>query len=215
MLLRHMTKTAQALALFAVVGTAIVAFTHLNTRQQVDENRHQAVLRSLNALVPATQHDNDMLRDTIKVLSPELLGSRQPVLVYLARKEGVPVAAVFEAIAPDGYSGTIKLLIAIHDDGTIAGVRVVAHRETPGLGDYIELDRSDWILGFDGRSLFNPTQPGWRVKKDGGEFDQVTGATVTPRAIVKAVRNCLDYFAKHRDTLFGNPSASTMERPAP
>lgn len=209
MLYKHMINTALALAAFAIVGTAFVAVTFVLTKDQIAENERQAIMRNLSALVPASQHDNDMFTDTIQLLNRELLGSKDPVTVYRARQQGLPVAAIFEAIAPDGYNGRIKLLIAIHYDGTIAGVRVVAHKETPGLGDAIEFDRSNWILSFDGRNLFNPTKPGWRVKKDGGIFDQFTGATITPRAIVKAVYNCLQYFSQHKEEVFLEKALNT------
>ena len=212
MLLNHMSKTALGLAMFAVIGTAFVALTYLLTKDQIAENERQAIMRNLNALVPATQHDNDMFTDTIQITHQELLGSKNPVTVYRARQSSMPVAAVFEAIAPDGYNGRIKLLIAIHYDGTISGVRVISHKETPGLGDGIEIDRSNWIRSFDGRSMFNPTKPGWRVKKDGGIFDQFTGATITPRAIVKAVYNCMQYFSQHKDEVFAAKQSVATEK---
>ena len=190
------------LTVFAVVGTGVVAFTFGTTVERIAENERQAVLRLLSALVPATQHDNDMLSDTITVLSPSMLGGKRPMNIYRARIEGEPVAAVFEVIAPDGYNGKIKMLVAIHYDGIIAGVRIVSHKETPGLGDDIEIERSDWILNFEGLSLSNPTEKGWHVRKDGGEFDQFTGATITPRAVVKAVRKSLKYFSAHREAVF-------------
>jgi len=209
MLFTHMSKTAMALALFAITGTAVVALTFSLTKDLIAENERQAIMLSLNALVPATQHDNDMFNDTIQLTDPKLLGSKGAVTVYRARQENMPIAAVFESIAPDGYNGRIKLLIAIHEDGTVAGVRVVSHKETPGLGDSIEHNRSNWILFFDGRSLFNPTKAGWRVKKDGGIFDQFTGATITPRAIVKAVYNSLIYFSLNKDRVFTENSTPT------
>jgi len=116
--------------------------------------------------------------------------------------QGEPVALVIEALAPDGYSGTIRLLVGINIDGSLGGVRVVAHRETPGLGDAIEEERSDWILGFTGKSLQDPPLQKWAVKKDGGAFDQLTGATITPRAVVKAVRQALLYYRDQKDALF-------------
>lgn len=211
MLLHHMSKTAIALAAFAIVGTAFVALTFVLTKDQIAENERQAIMRNLSALVPASQHDNDIFLDTTQLTHEELLGSKNPITVYRARQQGMPVAAIFEAIAPGGYNGRIKLLIAIHDDGTVAGVRVIAHKETPGLGDGIELDRSNWILSFVGRNLFNPTKPGWRVKKDGGDFDQFTGATITPRAIVKAVYNCLLYFSLNKNDVFATTSEDKKE----
>lgn len=191
-----------ALALFAIVGTGVVAFTYVTTAERIIENERRAVQKLLSTLVPATQHDNDMLSDTITVLSPAMLGSKKPLKIYRARIDDEPVAAIIEVIAPDGYNGNIKMLVAIHYDGIIAGVRIVSHKETPGLGSDIELDRSDWIMNFDGLSLSNPTEKGWNVRKDGGDFDQFTGATITPRAVVKAVRKSLKYFSDQREEIF-------------
>ncbi|HEX6928013.1 MAG TPA: RnfABCDGE type electron transport complex subunit G, partial [Gammaproteobacteria bacterium] len=138
----------------------------------------------------------------ITVTNPELLGTPVPVTVYRAYKDGEPVAALFTSVAPDGYSGPIYLLVGIHADGRIAGVRVLGHKETPGLGDPIEIERSDWITGFDGRSLGDPPPQQWDVERYGGVFDQFTGATITPRAVVRAVRNTLLYFERHREEIF-------------
>jgi electron transport complex protein RnfG len=204
MLVNHMLKTALMLGLFALAGTTLVALTYSTTDERIAENERQAIMRTLNALVPATQHDNDMLNDTVQVTAPDLLGSDKPVTVYRARQNGQPVAAVFNVVAPDGYNGHIKLLVAIHYDGIVAGVRVISHRETPGLGDSIEIEKSNWILGFDGFSIFNPPRQGWQVRKDGGEFDQFTGATITPRAVVKAVYKCLQYFNANREQVFAH-----------
>ena len=117
-------------------------------------------------------------------------------------------AAVLTAVAPEGYGGGIRLLVAINYDGTLAGVRVLSHHETPGLGDKIEAERSDWILQFEGLSLENPAPRNWRVKKDGGRFDQFTGATITPRAVVAAVYDALVYFEAHREALFERDDVS-------
>ena len=121
---------------------------------------------------------------------------------YRARLQGEPVAVIFNSVAPDGYNGKIHLLVGVNIDASLAGVRVVKHAETPGLGDAIEIRKSPWIRGFDGKSLNNPDQAGWRVKRDGGEFDQLTGATITPRAIVAAVRNTLLYYQQNADMIF-------------
>lgn len=198
---RHMLVTGVVLGLFAIGGTAIVAYTFEQTRARIAQNERHALLGKLHALTPPALHDNDPLQDTI-VIQDRLLSSK-PVTVYRARKSGLPVTAAFTpVVAPDGYSGPIRLLVVIRYDGVLAGVRVIAHRETPGLGDPIEEARSGWILGFGGRSLDNPPASQWKVKKDGGIFDQFTGATITPRAVVKAVQNCLNYFAAHREAIF-------------
>lgn len=209
---RHMLRTGIVLGLFAVAGTAIVAYTFEHARKRISENERSALLHKLHILIPPAQHDNDLLGDALELRASTL--SSKPVTVYRARKAGVPVAAAFTpVIAADGYSGPIRLLIAVRYDGTLAGVRVLMHRETPGLGDVIEETRSDWILQFSGRSLSDPEPKQWKVKKDGGIFDQFTGATITPRAVVKAVYNCLGYFASHRNEIFVSrpPAAEVPE----
>jgi len=194
--------TALILLLFALVGTAMVTFTYDNTRDRIAANERAALLRKLNRLIPPEVHDNALLQDTIQVHNETLLGTADPVDVYRARKAGKPVALVIAPVAPNGYSGSIRLLVGINVDGSLRGVRVVAHHETPGLGDAIEEERSNWILMFTGKSLGNPPLAAWAVKKDGGAFDQLTGATITPRAVVKAVRQTLLYFRGHHDALF-------------
>ena len=205
-LARHMTISALLLGLFAIMGTAMVALIHDATAERIAANHRAFLLKSLHILVPPEQHDNDLFTDVITVTNKELLGSKKPVRVYRARRNENPVAAIINAVAPDGYSGSIELLVAIRYDGTLAGVRVVKHKETPGLGDGIEASRSDWVLGFDNRSLTNPEKKGWAVKRDGGIFDQFTGATISPRAIVNAVYRSLLYFDTHKDELFDKPS---------
>ncbi len=214
MLAKHMLQTGLALGLFAVVGTGIVAYTFDHARVLIAQNERAALLEKLHALVPSAQYNNDLLRDTIEVSSRAGLGTDKPVTVYRARQNGRPVAAVFTpVVAPDGYSGPIKLLIAVRYDGTLAGVRVTAHRETPGLGDPIEETRSDWILNFTDRSLSNPQPDKWKVKRNGGMFDQFTGATITPRAVVKAVYNCLSYFAANKKQIFTSLALPTKVAP--
>ncbi|GAB6043301.1 electron transport complex subunit RsxG [Endothiovibrio diazotrophicus] len=202
MKLRTIAASALLLWLFAVIGTALVSFTFESTRERIAENERQALLRSLNALIPTSDYDNDVYQDAIEVTDRERLGTTRPITVYRARQAGKPVAVAILSQAPDGYSGTIRLLVAVRYDGTLGGVRVLAHRETPGLGDAIEVERTDWIRAFTNRSLDNPEEGKWKVRKDGGVFDQFTGATITPRAVVKAVYNTLVYFREHRDGLF-------------
>ena len=204
---RTIIITAVILLLFAITGTALVAFTYENTRDRIAANERETLLRKLHVLIEPGRHDNNLFEDTVRVSNQALFGTADPVAIYRARMESRPVALVLPAVAPDGYNGTIKLLVGINYDGTLAGVRVIAHHETPGLGDGIESERSDWIYGFDGRSLDNPVTGRWQVKKDGGHFDQLTGATITPRAIVGAVRKSLLYYREHRDTLFGTPGS--------
>jgi electron transport complex protein RnfG len=207
---RQIIITTIILLMFAIIGTTLVALTYDRTRDQIAANERATLLRKLHRLIAPEQHDNVLLEDTLEVRDPTLLGTDQPVTVYRARKDGRPVSLVIETIAPDGYSGSIRLLVGINTDGTLSGVRVVSHRETPGLGDAIDETRSDWIHVFDGKSLHNPAPAGWAVKKDGGTFDQLTGATITPRAVVKATRNALLYYSQHQEALFEpTPDADT------
>lgn len=206
-------RSALLLGLFAVIGTAVVASVHLSTQARIAENQRELLLRSLNAILPETTYDNDILNDTVRV-ADKALGSRGPMTVYLASKGGAPQGAVLTAVAPDGYSGPIRLLVGVRYDGTLSGVRVVSHRETPGLGDRIDIRRSDWVLGFNERAIGNPPMKRWAVKRDGGDFDQFTGATITPRAVVAAVRRALVYFNKHKDALFAGAPLQSENRGA-
>lgn len=201
-MIKHPVSVAGILlALFAATGTGLVAFTHAQTKERIVQNEREALLKSLSILVPTQNIDNDIIADTLILDEPERLGG-EAIQVYLGRKEGRPVAAVFNSVAPDGYSGKINLLVAVRSNGSLGGVRVISHKETPGLGDKVEVKRSDWILNFTHKSLSTPPLDKWKVKRDGGEFDQFTGATVTPRAIVKAVKKTLLFFEKHGESLF-------------
>lgn len=199
---KHVLRVGAVLGLFAIVATTMVAFTEQNTRQQIKENERQALLDAINALIPHEQYDNAILQDTLALPKTEELGTEETTQVYRARKQNQPVAVVLTVVAPNGYSGRIKMLVGIYNDGTLAGVRVINHKETPGLGDKIDASRSNWIKQFEGLSLENPSSAKWKVKKDGGAFDQFTGATITPRAVVKAVKASLEYFKNHREALF-------------
>ena len=199
---RPVLISAIFLFLFAIIGTGLVAYTFESTEERIADNQRRALLKSLNELVPEDLYDNDIYTDILYVQNGELLGSDAPVPVYRARKSGWPVAAVLAPVAPDGYNGSIRLLVAIQLDGKLAGVRVIQHRETPGLGDGIEAERSDWVLEFNGKSLLDPQENNWKVKRDGGTFDQFTGATITPRAVVKAVKEALLYYKAYGQTLF-------------
>ncbi|MCK5525396.1 MAG: electron transport complex subunit RsxG [Thiomargarita sp.] len=202
MLIKKMAQTAALLTLFAVLGGGLVAFSFEATHQRIEANKRAALLCTLNELIPFHYYDNDLFTDIREVQDEALLGTEEIVVIYRARKEGKPVAAVFNTLAPDGYNGKIHLLVGINYKGILMGVRVITHKETPGLGDGIELRRSDWILGFNGRSLINPDKGGWQVKRDGGDFDQLTGATITPRAIVKAVHKTLLFFQQYHEEVF-------------
>ncbi|MGD8560780.1 MAG: electron transport complex subunit RsxG [Gammaproteobacteria bacterium] len=206
-----MLTTAVLLALFAVTGTGLVAFTYEKTKPFIAEAERKALLESLHSVVKPQTHNNQLFNDRIYVTSQRYLGTEKPLPVFRARQNGEPVAAIITTVAPDGYSGDIKLLIGVHYDGTLASVRVIAHRETPGLGDAIDTRRSDWIHVFDGLSLQNPDPKAWKVARDGGRFDQLTGATITSRAVVKAVFKALQYYELNRDMLFNRPASTDKE----
>lgn len=206
-IVKHALSTAGIMVGFSIVGTIVLATTFFSTRAPIAESERQAKLKLFEQVLPPSMHDNDLLKDGVKIAAGGDLGNRDETLAYRARLNGQPSAVVLESVAPDGYSGDIKLLIAVRSDGELLGVRVVSHKETPGLGDYIDIGRSDWIRkSFDGQSLTKTNEDGWRVKKDGGQFDYMTGATITPRAIVKAVHKALTYFAAHRDELLTAPT---------
>jgi len=189
------------LGIFATVGTALVGFTHQATLEKIADNERLALLRKLNQILPADKYDNDLLHTTLEIQADDRLGQKKNSTIYIAEQHNKISAMIFPVIAPKGYSGEIKMLVGINIDGTLAGVRIVSHKETPGLGDAVETEKSDWVFGFNNKSLTNPDEKNWKVKRDGGVFDQFTGATITPRAVVQAVHLCLVYFDRHKKEL--------------
>ncbi len=200
-MVRVAMRGALMLALFAFLGTTLVAVTYEGTRDQIAENERLALLKSLTQLVPTSQYDNSLLEDQLELPADDLLGTSHPTQAYLAKNGERVHTVLLTPTTSEGYNGTINLLVAIRQDGSLVGVRVLNHSETPGLGDFIEIKRSEWIHSFIGHSLSNMGKKQWQVKKDGGIFDQFTGATITPRAIVKAVYKSLLYFEQHREML--------------
>lgn len=201
-LLRNMLISAVLLAGFGGLGTGLVVATFEATKEQIEASENASLLKNLNNILPAHTYSNNLLENKLIVPDDSRLGNDGETTVYQAWQGNQPVAAAFAFVAPDGYSGNIRLLIAIRTNGKISGVRVISHKETPGLGDKIELAKDDWILGFNDKELHNPAPKKWQVKKDGGEFNQFTGATITPRAIVRAVHRALDYFNDNQKKLF-------------
>lgn len=198
-LLISIRKNAIGLALFALVTVGTIAATYTLTHERIDHNIALAQAKALNEIVPVGSYDNDILADTIDLseFDTTLLGPiKKDAKIYLAKQSGKIKTWLIPAVAPDGYTQEIALLVGINTDGSLAGVRITEHRETPGLGDKVDLKKSSWVLGFNGKNLSNPNAEQWRVKKDGGEFDQFTGATITPRAVVKAVKQALEFFDK-------------------
>jgi electron transport complex protein RnfG len=186
------------LAGFALAASVLLGFADLATREVIQIRLEEDLKASLEEVVPAAIHDNDLLADTVTVASAGAALGAEETVVYLAKKQGAVTAVSFKFVAPDGYAGPIHLVMGIASSGEIQGVRVISHTETPGLGDKIEITKSKWVLSFDGKSLDNLTFEEWAVKKDGGVFDQFAGATITPRKVVQAIRRGLEFFRVHR-----------------
>lgn len=204
---KHTLKTAITMIVFAFVGTALLAYIFEITRAPIEASEKEARLALFKQILPESAHDNDLLKDTVQIAPNELLGNALPSEANVAKLNNKIAGVILEAIAHDGYSGDIKLLIAIRADGSISGVRVLAHKETPGLGDYIDVLHSNWIKLFNDESLSKTAakqiiETEWHVKKDGGKFDYMVGATITPRAVVKAVFKALQFFEANKQTLF-------------
>lgn len=214
MLGKSISRNALILALFAVVTAGLLASIYTATKSRIAEQQKIAAEKALLEIVPRQRHDNSML-DSLWPIPEKLrleLDLDAPSDVHIAKKNDVAIAAIIPATAPDGYSGDINLLIGINVDGSIAGVRIIGHKETPGLGDQIDLNKSDWVLSFDGKSLNNPEQSDWAVKKDGGAFDQFTGATITPRAVVNQVKETLIFFSNHQQAIFSSKQTSADDK---
>lgn len=189
---------AGILAGFALAAAVLLGMADLATRGAIQLRLEEDLKNSLEEVVPAELHDNDLLSETVIVPSAEANIGEDETVVYLAKKQGAVTAVSFKFVAPDGYAGPIYMVIGIAKNGEILGVRVIAHTETPGLGDKIELAKSPWILSFNGKSLDNLTFSEWAVKKDGGIFDQFAGATITPRKVVQAIRRGLEFYRAHQ-----------------
>ncbi|MCC5793894.1 MAG: RnfABCDGE type electron transport complex subunit G [Chromatiales bacterium] len=200
------------LLLLAVLAGGLVTLTERVTRERISGNQALETLRQLNTVLPPDLYDNDLHRDRVLLTEPRILGSRDPLPAWRARRDGRPVAAVLTVVAPNGYNGPIRMLVALRMDASIIAVRVIEHKETPGIGDVIEADKSDWILGFGSRSLRNPPSARWRLEVDGGDIDHISGASMTGRTIVSALRRSLGWFEENSEALFAWPSD---ERPAP
>ena len=195
-------KSGALLAVIALVGVALLAGVHDLTDERIEEQEHRLIMQRLGQVLPMSLYDNDLVADVTTLTDQGAFGHDRPVRIFRARMGGEPVAVIMEVVAPDGYNGDITLLVGIDRSNTITGARVISHRETPGLGDPIEIRRSDWIEGFRGRRLGDPPPERWAVRKDGGDFDQFTGATITPRAVVQAIARALAYHERRSDALF-------------
>ena len=200
-------KNGLTLAAIAAVCTALVAATYQSTKARIAANEQAWLEQSLQPALAGVFFEGSVTESKLIIPPPHELPGRSDVLVYRVYAEDEPVASLFAVTAPDGYAGPIGVLVGIAYDGTITGIRILEHRETPGLGDRIESSRSDFVFQFDGRSLGDPDEKGWAIKRDGGQFDQLTGASVTPRAVINAIRQTLLYFDSNRDDIFSAQSS--------
>ena len=206
-------RTAAILFVFVVLFTGLLSAAYLWTKPAIEASAAEEKMKLVDEVLPRAEYDNALLSDTLTLPPTPQLGLDDPSTLYRARKGGKPAGLVFEAVAPDGYAGKIRLLIALRADGTVAGVRVTQHKETPGLGDYIEVRKDKnkarpWITQFADMSLAQVTDSEWKVKKDGGRIDFYAGATVTPRAVSKAVLKAVKWATAHRDQIFAETGAN-------
>jgi len=209
-----MQKNSKILAIFAIFCTAIVGLVNEFTKDEINAQEQLQLLKTLHSIIEPSRYNNDITQDCVS-LSSALLGNsindKAIQTAYIARKDSQVIAIAMTSSAPDGYNGNIELIIAINMDGSVSGVRVLKHQETPGLGDKVELRKSHWITTFTGKKLLSEKDNRWAVTKDNGVFDQFTGATITPRAIVKAVKKTLLYFKDNKYSLLTRPNACFKE----
>jgi len=213
--IKHTSVTAVTMVAFALIGTALLAYIFNITREPIENSEAEARLALFRQILPDDHYygdtqnkhdkhdadDNKLLKNVVEIAPNDLLGNKTTSKAYIAKQDHKFAAVILEAIAHDGYSGDIKLLIAIRADGTVSGVRVLAHKETPGLGDYIDIAHGNWIKLFDNESVEKTPAEQWKVKKDGGKFDYMVGATITPRAVVKAVEKALQFYEQNQHEL--------------
>ena len=200
-------RTVLLTVVIATAAAFAISASHDFSKGRIAANRRARLIASLNSVLDPALRERDLATVRIDVTDKELLGN-EPVDVYVAKDGDQPVAAVFATTEADGYNSTIHLMIGVSPDGVLTGVRAVSHRETPGLGDQVDIQKSKWITQFDGKSLEAPERNLWLVDKDDGKFDSITGATVTSRGVVKGVKNTLLYFERHRDELFTAAAAA-------
>ncbi|MCH8136865.1 MAG: electron transport complex subunit RsxG [Proteobacteria bacterium] len=204
-------KSGVTLAVIAAVCVALVATTYSLTSERIAANEKAWLEKSLEPALAGLTFEGSVSGSMLVVRAPHDLPGPDDVIIYRVYADDLPVAALFAVTARDGYAGAIRVLIGIEYDGTVTGIRILEHRETPGLGDKIVASRSDWVFQFDGRSLGDPGLKQWSIRRDGGEFDQLTGASVTPRAVIKVTKETLIYFAAHRDEIFSAPATEDRE----
>jgi electron transport complex protein RnfG len=207
----RVAKGGMTLAAIAAICASLVAVTYQLTTERIAANERAWLETSLQPALGDVQYDGSITESKVILEPPHDLPGSDPAIIYRAWSGGAPAAALFAVTARDGYAGPIRILVGIRAGGSITGVRILEHRETPGLGDGIDTARSDWVYQFDGRSLGDPPLAAWRLRADGGRFDQLTGASVTPRAVVRAIRETLLYFDAHQAEIFDMPATADSQ----
>ncbi len=203
---KTIVSTGVTLAIIAAICTALVAATYHLTVDRIAANEKALLEQSLEPAIAGMLYDGSVSESRLVISPPHDLPGSGAAIIYRVYAEDRPVAALFVVTARDGFSGPIRILLGVDAAGVVTALRILQHRETPGLGDTIELARSDWVLQFDGKSIGDPVIGGWAIRGDGGDFDQLTGASITPRAVIRAARDTLIYFAAHRDEIFALPA---------
>ncbi len=209
--MNEVIKSGMTLALIGAICTAMVATTYVLTHDRIAANERSWLEKSLEPALGGILFDGGVSDSMLVLQAPHGLPGSDDALIYRVYADARPLAALFAVTARDGYAGAIRILLGIEYDGTLTGVRILQHRETPGLGDRIESSRSDWVFQFDGRALGDPDVDAWAIKRDGGQFDQLSGASITPRAVMTAIRETLIYFEAHRDDIFSAPATRKDE----
>lgn len=199
-------KSGITLAAIAAICTSLVALTYHYTAERIAANDKALLEQSLAPALSDLFFDSGVSESRLVVAPPHELPGDDEALIYRIYAQGEPVAVLFVVTARDGFAGPIRILLGVDMQGVITGIRILKHKETPGLGDKIEARRSDWVHQFAGRSIEDPVVTDWAIRRDGGQFDQLTGASVTPRAVVKAMRDTLIYFEAHREEIFTAPA---------
>ncbi|MDK2594820.1 electron transport complex subunit RsxG [Pseudoalteromonas obscura] len=211
MILASMKKNGAILTAFALATTGSVALVQQLTAPRIEAQEKKHLMRTLTQVLPADEYNNELYLDCIESNAPEL-GPNGPHRIYRAKHNGQPVALLVQHITPEGYSGNIDILTALYANAEIAGVRITQHKETPGLGDKVEVKKSDWVHSFSGVQVQSAEDPRFNVKKEGGMFDQFTGATITPRAVVHSVNTATWYAHQNFDSLFAQPNICQEEQ---
>ena len=205
--------TAASIAIAAAIAVAVVALAYRVAAPRIAAQQHAQEIARLTEVLGGLEFDNDPLTDVIEVRDPGLLGTDRPLPVHRVRLAGQPVAALIEVLAPGGYGGAIRLQVAVRPDGRVIGVRVLGHHETPGVGDRIEPGRSGWLKQFVDRTLGDPPDARWTLRRDGGDYDQLSGATVTSRAVTIAVRDALAWYTLNHAQVFDAPATLPVGAP--